>query len=182
MFCFISLFLYLSTLSAAPIEDIFHSFIHNFIHSLIYPVSRFSQFVSFPPMRAFPLLGALASFLLPLLRPVTADDAATSCDCFETSTHDYFTEHIFHDFRALPSASAAPPLPSGLPPTLMPTQANYISQPDIGLQQAGWIQSSAWTNFWGTMSWGKVSTSDFPIRMQNSLANVYVGALYVPEG
>lgn len=64
----------------------------------------------------------------------------------------------------------------------MPTQANYISQPDIGLQQAGWIQTSAWTNFWGTMSWGKVSTSDFPIRMQNSLANVYIGALYVLGG
>lgn len=27
------------------------------------------------------------------------------------------------------------------------------------------------------MSWGKLQTSDFPVRMQNSLANVYVGGL-----
>lgn len=115
------------------------------------------------------LLLALACFLRPA--------AAASCDCYETSAHDFFISHIFHDFRALPSPSATPALPSGLPPVLYPTQTDYISQPDIGLPQAGWIQSAAWTNFWGTMSWGKQPTSDFPVRMQNSLANVYVGGL-----
>lgn len=120
-------------------------------------------------MRALPLFGTLASLLLRL----AAADA--SCDCYETSTHEYFTEHLFHDFRTLPPASPVPALPSGLPPTLTPTPANYNSQPDIGVQQAGWIQSDAWSDFWGTMNWGKVSTSDFPVRMQNSFANVYVG-------
>lgn len=128
-------------------------------------------------MHAFPLLGALASFLF-LLCP-TDTRAGLSCDCFETSTHEYFTEHIFHDFRTLPSVAATPALPSGLPSTLNPTQNDFDRQPSIGLQQAGWIQTSAWTSFWGTMSWGKVSSSDFPIRMQNSFANVYVGVCCV---
>lgn len=108
-----------------------------------------------------------------LLSPASAVD----CDCYETSTHQYFTDHLFHDFRSLPGvpASATPPLPSGLPSTLNPAQADYASQPDIGVQQTGWIQSNAWTDFWGTMDWGKVATSDFPVRMQNSVANAYLG-------
>lgn len=142
--------------------------VHSYSRSLTHPITRFPHLHYFL-MRALLLFGTLASLLLWL----AAADA--SCDCYETSTHEYFTEHLFHDFRTLPPASPVPALPSGLPPTLTPTPANYNSQPDIGVQQAGWIQSDAWSNFWGTMNWGKVSTSDFPVRMQNSFANVYVG-------
>ncbi|KAH0602377.1 uncharacterized protein H6S33_008716 [Morchella sextelata] len=119
-----------------------------------------------------PLL-VLFSALIPAV-VVTAADSTPSCDCYETDADSVFTQHEFHDFRTITPVASAPPLPSVLPQELDPTPDNYTTEPGIGNAQAGWIQSNDWTDYWATMDWGKLPTGDFPIRMQNSLANVYI--------
>lgn len=123
-----------------------------------------------------PLLAALASLVSATTTTTSSATAAPSCDCYETSTNEYFINHQFHDFRSISNVAATPPLPSGLPASnnLIPAQSDYVNNSDFGLQQNGWIQTDAWNDDWATMNWGTLPSSDFPIRMQNSLANVYV--------
>lgn len=116
-------------------------------------------------------------FLLPLalLLPLAiADD----CDCYRTSTSQKFTDYSFHDFRNQTGVLAPPPpLPSDLPAGLVPTTADYERSPDIGITQDGLLKSDEWEDSWSVQAWGKNASANFPVRMQNSLSNVYVGAL-----
>ncbi|KAL7268913.1 hypothetical protein RUND412_008442 [Rhizina undulata] len=96
------------------------------------------------------------------------------CTCYRTSTFDYFTNHAFYDFRNIGDfSSETPALPSVLPQSINPS--DYSDEPDgIGITQAGFLNSTDWTDHWNPQDWGKLPTSDAPVRMQNSLGNVYV--------
>ena len=96
--------------------------------------------------------------------------------CYKTSTGTFFTNHEFHDFRNYSDGlGPIPSLPDGLPKDLLPQQSDYAANPNIGQLQDGWLKSDNWTTEWNIQEWGKLATSDFPVRMQNSLSNVYLG-------
>lgn len=119
-----------------------------------------------------PLLALLGTLLPTVVLGATTSNP--NCDCYETDAESVFTQHEFHDFRTITPIASTPPLPSALPQELDPTPENYTTELGIGSAQAGWLQSNDWTDYWATMDWGKTPTSDFPVRMQNSLANVYI--------
>ncbi|RPA91790.1 hypothetical protein L873DRAFT_268725 [Choiromyces venosus 120613-1] len=112
-------------------------------------------------------------FVLPLLLSSTS---ATDCECYRTSTGNYFTNYEFHDFRQQSgSLPPVPDLPDSLPRSgVNPNASDYSSDPKIGAFQDGFIKSDQFTNHWSIEDWGKDPTSDFPIRMQNSRSNVYL--------
>ncbi|KAL6704794.1 hypothetical protein ACN47E_007598 [Coniothyrium glycines] len=132
-----------------------------------------------------PHLTQLAALLLPvtaLLQPSLAADAYTSsqnetpkdnsanCSCYvvqtgaNSQTPEYFQYYRFYDFRNLPGAfDEAPP---------------EVNSSVIAGQQPVWQQqtlnSDAWNFDWGIQNWSKPATDDFPVPMNNSMANVYL--------
>jgi hypothetical protein len=101
-------------------------------------------------------------------------DNNQDCGCYVISSGDnsdtpeYFQYYRFFDFRNL-SSRAGQYLST--PPLLNDTQ-------DAGIENvwdADVLNSDAWNVDWGIMNWSKPSTSDFPTRMVNSPANIYIG-------
>jgi len=117
------------------------------------------------------------SFILPLL---LSSASAADCDCYRTSTGNYFTDYEFQDFRKHSGPLIVPELPDALPRNITPTTDDYSSNPKIGVFQDGYIRSDEFTSHWSIQDWGKEPTSDFPIRMQNSRSNVYLGIIPRP--
>lgn len=130
-------------------------------------------------------LSPLAVLLLPLtalLHPVVASYPYTSCqsetpkdnnadcDCYVVQSGDnsqtpmYFQYYRFYDFRNLPDAmKEAPPL---------------VNESVVAGQQPVWqpslFNSDAWNFDWGIQNWSKPATEDFPVPMNNSMANIYL--------
>ena len=100
-------------------------------------------------------------------------DNSPDCSCYvvETgNTPSYFQYHRFWDFRNVATTKNQY--------TVTPPAVN--NSQDAGNELApdqAFLNSSAWNADWGIQNWGKPSTSDFPVRMQNSPANVYIRAL-----
>ncbi|EUC31533.1 glycoside hydrolase family 16 protein [Bipolaris victoriae FI3] len=136
-------------------------------------------------MSRFPSLGAL---LLPLTALLVSPTHATSpytssmsetpkdnnadCDCYmvssgaEAKNPSYFQYYRFYDFRNLPGAL------DQSPPTINQSQnAAQLPtwQPDL-------FNSDAWNFDWGIQNWSKDATSDFPVPLTNSPANIYLGS------
>ncbi|KAA8624440.1 glycoside hydrolase family 16 protein [Pyrenophora tritici-repentis] len=123
------------------------------------------------PLTVLLLKPALATNLYTTSNNETPKDNSPDCDCYvvlsgkDTKTPEYFQYYRFYDFRNLPGALSEPP------PLLNDTQIAGLAptwQPDL-------FSSDAWTRDWGIQNWTKPSTSDFPIPMNNSVANVYLG-------
>ncbi|KAF2661278.1 glycoside hydrolase family 16 protein [Lophiostoma macrostomum CBS 122681] len=132
----------------------------------------------------------LSSHLLPLsltlLIQTTLADYTTSntsnlhdnsqdCSCYEalsggdSTTPSYFSYHRFFDFRNLASGPGefltAPPLVNN---------SQDAGAETVFPQYASNLNSSAWNVDWGIQNWSKPADSDFPVRMVNSPANVYI--------
>lgn len=97
-------------------------------------------------------------------------DNSPNCSCYvvETgNTPSYFQYHRFWDFRNVATTENQY--------TVTPPAVN--NSQDAGNEPApdqAFLNSSAWNADWGIQNWGKPSTSNFPVRMQNSPANVYI--------
>ncbi|KAF2430512.1 concanavalin A-like lectin/glucanase [Tothia fuscella] len=98
-------------------------------------------------------------------------DNSPECICYTVDSEadkSYFSYHRFYDFRKYAKSSnentTAPPL----------VDANQrFGQERISDQAV--LNSSNWNNDWGVQDWGKKSSADAPVAMQNSPQNVYIG-------
>lgn len=81
----------------------------------------------------------------------------------------YFTSHRFFDFRHLATR-----------PGQFTTEPPELDDSDDGGDESVWPQyqailnTTAFSNDWGIQTWAKKSTADFPVRVQNSAANIYI--------
>ncbi|KAF1814343.1 concanavalin A-like lectin/glucanase [Eremomyces bilateralis CBS 781.70] len=113
--------------------------------------------------------------LFHLLQPALAasrdlKDNSASCDCYVTtsgSEPSYFTYHRFWDFRNL---ATAPDQYTRAPRLL--TDADSSGN-ELSRDQS-FLNSSDWNADWDIQDWTKEATDEFPIRTQNSPANVYI--------
>lgn len=100
----------------------------------------------------------------------TLHDNSQNCTCYTLDSDNspaYFLYHKFYDFRSLP-ATPEPPL----------VTANQRYGKELAQDQAT-FNSTAWNHDWEIQSWGKKSTGEAPMMMQNSAQNVFIG-LFVP--
>jgi len=122
------------------------------------------QVIKTPPAYLTVLLFVAVSF-----RAVASKD----CTCYQTSTDDFFTSYIFHEFRNIPvPACGVPPYVTQLPESA--DDKTGESDPPIGVLQDGLISSRQWAKDWEIQSWGKGKSSDTKYRMWNSLSNVFI--------
>lgn len=130
-------------------------------------------------MSFLPLVLSLAALLQPALAAnayttsnnETPKDNNADCNCYvvqsgtNSDTPTYFQYYRFYDFRNLDGAlTSSPPLltndqTAGLQPSWQPNIFN----------------SDAWNTDWSIQNWSKPATEDFPVKMDNSRANVYIG-------
>jgi len=134
-------------------------------------------------MSFLPPLGVLLLPLMALLQPAlaaydytttanqTPKDNNANCSCYvvqtgkNSQTPEYFQYYRFFDFRNLPDAM------NRAPPQINDTQIAGLEptwQPHL-------FSSDAWNTDWAIQNWSKPATEDFPVPMNNSLANVYLG-------
>lgn len=133
----------------------------------------------FSTLRYLTMFDYLAiSLILPLL---LHSASAADCECYRTSTGNYFTDYEFQDFRKHSGPLIIPELPDALPRNITPNAEDYSSNPKIGAFQDGYIMSDEFTSYWSIQDWGKEPTSEFPIRMQNSRSNIYLGISLPPS-
>lgn len=132
----------------------------------------------------FPALSALVLPLSSLLQPVLSDytssfntsphDNNDECTCYvvqsgaNSDTPSYFQYYRFYDFRNL-SSNAGQFVEA--PPLVNDTQ-NAGQEP---VWEPSILNSDAWNQDWGIQNWSKEATEDFPTRMVNSPANIYLG-------
>lgn len=104
----------------------------------------------------------------------TPHDNLQNCSCYvvtsgtDSKTPQYFQYYRFYDFRNLASS---PSQYTSAPPLVNDTQ----NAGEEEVWQADILNSNAWNTDWGIQNWSKPSTEDFPTRMVNSPANVYLG-------
>lgn len=117
--------------------------------------------------------------LLTILQPTVAEiisnlhDNAGNCSCYvvnsgASSTPTYFQYHRFWDFRQIAADTGNSYVST--PPTVNDTQ-------DSGLEPVWnpeFFDTQTWHADWQIMNWSKNATEEFPVRMVNSLANVYL--------
>lgn len=129
----------------------------------------------------------LAAALWPvalLLRPassaayVSADSITPlqnnpNCTCYvvesgdDSQTPQYFQYYRFYDFRNLADKSGE----------YVNAPANvddWDEAPNLKVGQPSILNSDAWNTDWNIQSWSKNASDDFPVRMVNSPANVYL--------
>ena len=134
------------------------------------------------PALSLPSVGALLLSLAVLLHPAAADngyvtsssqtprDNNPNCSCYavptgkDSKTPSYFQFYRFYDFRNLDGLDTAPPLCNSS--TTVNHQPSW--QPNL-------FESDAWTSDWGIQNWTKAASNDFPVPMNHSKANVYIG-------
>ncbi|KAF1834233.1 concanavalin A-like lectin/glucanase [Decorospora gaudefroyi] len=101
----------------------------------------------------------------------TPKDNNADCSCYVVESGDsaqspqYFQYYRFYDFRGLDGAlDTAPPL---------------LNDTQTASEEPTWqpklFNSEAWNHDWNIQNWGKPSTDEFPVPMNNSLANIYLG-------
>ncbi|KAF2120695.1 concanavalin A-like lectin/glucanase domain-containing protein [Lophiotrema nucula] len=131
-----------------------------------------------------PPLGAIALPLTLLLQPTLAADYSNgnvsalhdnnpNCSCYTFNSGDnsdspeYLQYYRFFDFRNLANG---PRQYIKAPPEVNSTQ----DQGDEDVWDANILNGDAWNVDWGIQNWSKPASEDFPTRMVNSPANVYV--------
>ncbi|KAF2189474.1 glycoside hydrolase family 16 protein [Zopfia rhizophila CBS 207.26] len=100
-------------------------------------------------------------------------DGSRNCSCYvlssgsDSDTPTYFQYYRFWDFRNI---ADEPGQYTETPPLVNDTQ-------DAGGEPV-WDESvlngDAWNSDWGIQNWSKPATEDFPTRMVNSPANIYI--------
>jgi len=144
-----------------------------------------------------PSISTLGSTILPLLtlpllhtRPALGAEYTTtntsnlhdnsrSCSCYvvdtgeDSQTPAYFKYYRFFDFRNL---ADKPGQYAASPPTIENSQddGNEPVTDDI-------FTTDAWTTDWAIMNWSRPATDEFPTRMVNSPANVYISQSSEPH-
>ncbi|EON67400.1 hypothetical protein W97_06653 [Coniosporium apollinis CBS 100218] len=99
-------------------------------------------------------------------------DNSPSCGCYEISSDSspvYFTYHRFYDWRNLASS---PDQFTSIPPSL--EEDEDLGAEELADTYQDVLNGTEWNQDWGIMSWGKETTVEAPVRMQNSAANVYI--------
>ena len=130
------------------------------------------------------MIPLLAKFLLTLLigsssvlsqNTSALHENSQNCSCYvldsgpNSSTPTYFQYHRFWDFRNI--ATDGPRQYLQAPPEV------DTSFEDAGGEQVwdqSFLNSDAWNTDWAIQVWNQNATSDFPVRMANSAANVYI--------
>lgn len=124
-----------------------------------------------PSKTPLPIL-LTALLLAPLTQSATTSTQATlhdnsqNCTCYTLDSDNnpaYFLYHKFYDFRSL-RATQEPPL----------VTANQRYGTELAQDQET-FNSTAWNHDWEIQSWGKKSTGEAPVVMQNSAQNVFIG-------
>lgn len=96
-----------------------------------------------------------------------------NCTCYvvesgdNSQTPQYFQYYRFYDFRKLADKAGE----------YLNTPAivdNWDEAPNLDVGQPSILNSSAWNTDWNIQNWSKNSSDDFPVRMANSPANVYL--------
>ncbi|KAL0932030.1 xylanase 3 [Colletotrichum truncatum] len=115
---------------------------------------------------------SLLAFGLAFLPLVVADDHPVVqddiCNCFLTnSSENYFTNHMFYDFRNLGQYAGVPDI------------LDDFNKSGSALPTSDYFNSDAWTSVWSVQRWnnsGKLGRdgNDATIRMTNSHSNVYI--------
>jgi hypothetical protein len=117
--------------------------------------------------------------LLTILQPTVAEivsslqDNSENCSCYvvnsgESSTPTYFQYHRFWDFRQIAAETRNSYVST--PPRVNDTQDSG----DEPVWNPEFFDTQAWNADWAVMNWSKNATDEFPVRMVNSLANVYL--------
>lgn len=131
-----------------------------------------------------PLGSALVPLTLLLAQPVISDYTTTNtstphdnqqnCSCYvinsgkDSNSPEYFQYYRFYDFRNL---ADGPNQYTTAPPLVNDTQ----DASNESVWEANTLNSDAWNTDWSIQSWSKNATEDFPTRMVNSPANIYLG-------
>jgi hypothetical protein len=103
-------------------------------------------------------------------------DNSKDCSCYEalsgadSNTPSYFSYHRFFDFRNLASG---PGEFLSTPPLVNNSQDS--GSETVFPEYASNLNSTSWNVDWGIQNWSKPADADFPVRMVNSPANVYIG-------
>lgn len=103
----------------------------------------------------------------------TPKDNSQNCTCYvvnsgaDSKTPQYFQYYRFYDFRNL----ADKPGQFVNPPDLITDSQDAGAEP---VNDANILNSDAWNTDWSIQNWSKDATSDFPTRMVNSPANIYL--------
>ncbi|KAF2869907.1 concanavalin A-like lectin/glucanase domain-containing protein [Massariosphaeria phaeospora] len=130
-----------------------------------------------------PPLGSVLLHLAFFLQPASSDytstnssnlhDGLQNCGCYvvdtgaDSKSPEYFQFHRFFDFRNL---AGGPGQYVQAPPLVNDTQ----DAGDEPLWTPNVLGSDAWSADWGIQNWGKNATEEFPVKMVNSPANVYI--------
>ncbi|KAF2267091.1 concanavalin A-like lectin/glucanase [Lojkania enalia] len=134
-------------------------------------------------MLSLPPLGSIILPLALVLRPALSDytnantsalhDNSQNCSCYvlnsgeDSSTPEYFSFYRFWDFRTLANG---PREYITAPPLVNDTQD--AGEEDVW--DAHVLNSDAWNVDWSIQNWSKKATEEFPTRMVNSPANIYI--------
>jgi hypothetical protein len=104
---------------------------------------------------------------------VTPKDNNQNCSCYvvnsgaDSNSPQYFQYYRFYDFRNLADRPGQYPNAPGL---INDTQ----DAGDESVWNADILNSDAFNTDWGIQNWSKEATEDFPTRMVNSPANIYI--------
>jgi hypothetical protein len=117
--------------------------------------------------------------ILTILQPTVSEilsnlhDNSENCSCYvvnsgPSSTPTYFQYHRFWDFRQIAAETNRSYV--SVPPTVNDTQ-------DAGNEPVWnpeFFNTDSWNVDWSIQNWSKKATDEFPVRMVNSPANLYI--------
>ncbi|KAF2018924.1 glycoside hydrolase family 16 protein [Aaosphaeria arxii CBS 175.79] len=104
---------------------------------------------------------------------VDPKDNNKDCDCYvlssgqDSQTPQYFQYYRFYDFRGF---ADKPGQYVDTPPLVNDTQ-DAGSEP---VWNAEILNSTSWNTDWSIQNWSKPATEEFPVRMVNSPANIFI--------
>ncbi len=104
--------------------------------------------------------------LFTLTLQTTLKDSSALCDCYVTSSSDYFQYHRFYLFQSLNDTNG---LYNAEPANI----SRFQSDGEEAGQQ-GYLNTSAFANAWKINNWGHNAGSLQPVKLQNSKQNVYI--------
>jgi hypothetical protein len=121
---------------------------------------------SLAPPRMISYAGIIFLALLPLPGAVgDLQEISPDCDCYVTSgpSSAYYSYHRFFNFSNLTSSDYAEE----------PANVTDIDDGDAE-GQPGYLHSSAFTDYWDILTWGRPPSRDRPVELQNSRRNVWI--------
>jgi len=121
---------------------------------------------------------SLLLFLNPTLSQQQSDlhDNSPNCTCYmiNSTTRAYFQYHRFWDFRNLGQQSLDQTYGEGSIDEPPPTVNNTQDAGDEPVWDPAIFDSDSWNADWSIQNWSKPATSEFPVKVVNSPANIYL--------